>query len=336
MAETNLQLNPPDGALDRMLWCARRGVIRGLRTAAWLAMFMVPVSFAVTVANWTGALPWVAQWFAPLFNLLGVPAETSVVFLTGALLNIYSAIGALGSIPLTDRQVTLLGVMVLISHNLPIEVTVQSKAGSSGWRLLLIRLVASFAVAAALHLVLPEASGPAVARGGGAAATAETFPQLLGGSAVGAVLLVGKIILFVIGVMILQEVLNAFRLMRPLSRLLAPPLAALGLPRKTVFLWIVANTLGLAYGAAVLIEETRSGQLTQAEIDIINRSVAVCHSLLEDTLLFVAIGAWAMWVTLPRVAAAAAVVWAFRLRSALATPSGIGDDLTAPSSRRGE
>ena len=304
----------PKTTVGKLLQACRRGAVKGLRTAAWLAAFMIPVSLVVTLANWIGLLPWLAKGVAPLFDLFGVPAESAAAFVAGALLNVYSGIAALGPIALTDRQVTILGVMILISHNLPIEVTVQSKAGASGTKLLLIRLVSSFALGALLNLILPASLDAPVARGAAEAATAaETFWALLGSWALGTARLMGKIILFVIGVMVLQELLNAFRVMQPLTRVLAWPLAALGLPRKTVFLWIVANTLGLAYGAAVILEESRSGRLSKDEIRMVNRSVAVCHSLLEDTLLFVAIGAWAMWITLPRLAVAAAVVWAYRL-----------------------
>jgi hypothetical protein len=40
--------------------------------------------------------------------------------------------------------------------------------------------------------------------------------------------------------------------------------------------------------------------------------MAVCHSLLEDTLLFYVIGAWVLWITVPRLVLAALVVWAYR------------------------
>ena len=48
-------------------------------------------------------------------------------------------------------------------------------------------------------------------------------------------------------------------------------------------------------------------------MELLNRSIAICHSLLEDTLLFVAIGAWALWITMPRLVLAAAAVWGYRL-----------------------
>jgi hypothetical protein len=114
--------------------------------------------------------------------------------------------------------------------------------------------------------------------------------------------------------MVVQELLDAFRLMAPLARVLAWPLLLLGLPRQAAYLWVVANTAGLAYGAAVIIDESRSGRLTRAETEMLNRSVAVCHSLLEDTLLFAVIGAWPLWLVLPRLASAALVVWVYRWR----------------------
>ena len=124
--------------------------------------------------------------------------------------------------------------------------------------------------------------------------------------------LAGKVIALVMGLMVLQRVLKEFGIIGVLSKLLFPVLWLLGLPRRTAFLWIVANVLGLAYGAAVILEEADSGALDKKDAQLLNRSIAVCHSLLEDTLLFVAIGAWALWITLPRLALAAAVVWIYR------------------------
>jgi hypothetical protein len=85
------------------------------------------------------------------------------------------------------------------------------------------------------------------------------------------------------------------------------------LPKKTTFLWIVANTLGLAYGAAVMIEETEQGGLTKIESDLLNHHIAISHSNLEDLLLFVAIGASVWWLMIVRLFLAFIVVWLRRL-----------------------
>jgi len=87
----------------------------------------------------------------------------------------------------------------------------------------------------------------------------------------------------------------------------------MGLPIRTSFLWIVANVLGLAYGAAILIEELEKGKINREESNLLNHHIAVSHSLLEDTLLFMTIGVAAFWITIPRILLAVAVVWMYRL-----------------------
>ncbi len=294
----------------RLAACLRDGLAAGARMAAWLLAIMVPVSLAVTLLNFTGLLSWLAGGFEGVFSLLGLPAETVVAFLTAVFLNIYSGIAALGSIPLTDRQVTILALMMLIAHNFPVEATIQRKVGSSAVAMMLLRLAAAAGGAMLLNWLMPAAVGPARTRG--LASASKEFWPLLGDWAVGTAVLAGKVIGIVVGLMILQRALREFGLIRLLARALSPLLWVAGLPRRVAFLWIVANTLGLAYGAAVILEEARGQGLDRRDARLLNPSMAICHSLLEDTLLFVAIGAWAAWITLPRVALAAGVVWVLR------------------------
>jgi hypothetical protein len=86
----------------------------------------------------------------------------------------------------------------------------------------------------------------------------------------------------------------------------------LGLSRETAFLWLVAQILGLAYGSAVLIEAVERNEISAVDADRLNHHIAINHSLLEDTLLFVAIGVPAAWITFPRIVLAMAVVWGVR------------------------
>jgi hypothetical protein len=61
------------------------------------------------------------------------------------------------------------------------------------------------------------------------------------------------------------------------------------------------------------VEEVSRHDITPRDAQLLNRSIAICHSLLEDTLLFAAIGAWVLWITLPRLVIAAGVVWTYRI-----------------------
>jgi hypothetical protein len=100
-----------------------------------------------------------------------------------------------------------------------------------------------------------------------------------------------------------------------MSRALRPLLRVFGLPAKTSFLWIVAQTLGLAYGAAVMVEEKESGKVSKRELDLLNHHVAVSHSNIEDVMLFFSIGASLFWMVALRIIFAVAVVWERKLLS---------------------
>lgn len=303
-----------ENILKRTSQCLRLGVSSGLHTATKLLILMAPISFVVAVLTWTGILGIVAKWISPLFRFLGLPGEAAFVFLTGVFLNIYSAIAAMGPLDLSSREVTIIAIMLLTAHNLPIEAAVQHKAGTSGLRLLVMRLVAAMGMAAVFNVILPEeASARAVSAALAASSESPELAAALKAWAGSTIWLVGKIILIIMGVTTLQRFLDEFRIMPKLSRLLAWPLAGLGLPQQTVFLWLVANTLGLAFGGAILIEEARLKRLTEEQLQILNCSIAVCHSLLEDTMLFLAIGASSFWITVPRLVLAGVVVWGYRL-----------------------
>jgi hypothetical protein len=87
---------------------------------------------------------------------------------------------------------------------------------------------------------------------------------------------------------------------------------------KVTFLWIVANTLGLGYGGAVLYDEIQKGDLNREEVDGLNTSIAITHSLLEDTTLFAVIGVGLPWLIIPRMLVSSATLWIERfLRSRL-------------------
>jgi hypothetical protein len=186
--------------------------------------------------------------------------------------------------------VTILAMMMLICHNLPLEATIQHKAGTSGPRMALLRIGMSLFAGLLLNLVLPADPGGAHTVAAVSATRLDLLPTLAAW-AMGIAWLAGKLALILVGLMVLQQLLQDLGLIPWIARVIAPVLWLLGLPRSVAFLWIVANTLGLGFGAAVIIEKWSQARFPDRDVDLLNHSIAVCHSLLEDTLLFVAIGA---------------------------------------------
>ena len=108
----------------------RLGAITGLHTLRTLFIVMVPVMLGMMALEAAGLLPRVASVFSPLMRLLGLPGDAALAFLSGALLNLYSAVAVAQNIALTVKQVTVLALLGLICHNLLVECGVQRQAGT--------------------------------------------------------------------------------------------------------------------------------------------------------------------------------------------------------------
>jgi hypothetical protein len=291
-----------------------KGAVAGLRTTAWLVALVVPVSLSVTLLAWSGALDRFAAYVAPVFGLFGVPESTAIAFVTGALVNCYSAIAAFSAFPLTGREVTILALMILVCHNLLVESPIQRKTGTPALAMAALRLGGAIVGGLALNLLMPQDAGAAaLAHGAAASHAAASVADTLAAWGLSTAKLVLKIAVIVVSLTVAQKVLDEMGAIRLLARVLYPMMWILGLDRKVAFLWLVANTLGLAYGGGIIVEEANAGRLGRSDVHTLNISVALCHSLLEDTILFVAVGASALWITVPRLVMAAAAVWAYRL-----------------------
>ena len=82
-----------------------------------------------------------------------------------------------------------------------------------------------------------------------------------------------------------------------------------GLPRSTTLSWVVANLIGLAYGSAIMIEESEKGKMNREDADLLNHHISLSHSQLEDPLLFLTLGYAIHWLIWPRIIIAIAAVW---------------------------
>jgi spore maturation protein SpmB len=282
---------------------------------------MIPVSFGVLLLQYSGWLAKFSDVLNPLFQYLGLSGQSALVFLTSIFLNIYSAIAVITTLALTPREITILAFMCLVSHNLIVEVLILKKTGSSAPRMLLLRLLTSIIGALVLNYLLPPSPHPHFHASAIPHFPVSALPQLaqspflseLKHWGLNTLYLSLKVIFFVTALMILQKTLEKLGVLKILAKLLAPLLGLMGLPKDTAFLWLVANVLGLGYSAAIMFEHAEKDGFNRENNDLLNHHIAVCHSLLEDTLLFVAIGVSAGWITIPRLVAATGIVWGVRL-----------------------
>ncbi|MDR3134166.1 MAG: nucleoside recognition protein [Prevotellaceae bacterium] len=289
----------------------RASFTKSVRIAWWMIRLTVAVSLGVEILHYFGIIAWMSESLSPTFRLLGLPGEASLAFLTGYFVNVYGAIAVVETLSLGVRELTILGVMTLCAHNMFVETAVQKKTGSSVVRMVAVRTLGALASGFLAHWLLPGSMGaaaPAVAATAGQSLQAQAWCWLLSTGS-----LVLRMFVLIVALSFLQRLLAEFGVIRRLSKILRPVLKVFGLPAKASFLWIVANVLGLAYGAAVMIEEIENGKISTREVDLLNHHVGIAHSNLEDLVLFVACGALCWWLLLIRWFLALLLVWERRI-----------------------
>lgn len=297
--------------------CAVRGFQAGLRTWWWLVKMMLPITFGVALLQWAGVIATLSEWLTPAFSHIGLNGEGVLTFLTGISASIYAAIGVMGTLNLDYRSVTIIAVMTLIAHNLIVESIVQRKAGCrSAWGMAILRVTMALVTAWILNRILPENySGTLLLAHH--ENTDTSFAAVMQSWALAQAKLLPLMFVIIISLNILQQILREFHWIGYLTTPLAPLMKIFGLAPGSAFLWIVLNTLGLAYGSSVMIGEVTNGQIPLHDARRLNAHAAMSHSLLEDTLLYFTLGIGLIWLMVPRIVMAMAVVWTMRLKEAL-------------------
>ncbi|MBR6285463.1 MAG: nucleoside recognition protein [Bacteroidaceae bacterium] len=295
------------GTLHRVATVMRTAVRPALRTSAWLLRLMLPISLAVCLMQHYGVIEFMARWLDPLFRYIGLPGASAIAFLTGAFSTTYAGLAVMLSMVLTLRQATILAVMILICHALPMESAVVRKVGSEPLRMASIRVLGAFLAAAYLNVVLPDMN----AVFGGTATSAASLPLAddLRLWLAGSLRLTLMICLLIYALMAVQRLLDEFSIMRLLTSPIRPLMKFFGLPQNTAYLWLVGNILGISYGSAAMIELEESGQITRSEANDVNYHLIMNHSMLEDTMVFAMAGISAFWILSTRILFAFALVW---------------------------
>lgn len=294
---------------EKILNCIKSVLPGTTRTCIWLLKITVGVSFAIMFLKYFNILPWFSNLLSPIFNSIGLPGEAALPFVTGYFVNVYAAISVMVSFDFDVRTLTILGTMVLSAHNMITETAVQKKTGTSAVRIIIIRTLSAFTLAFLLNRIMPgEVAGTLE----GAQQQNVEFMVLFKEWLRSTFSVVIKMTTLIYTLAIAQKLLAEYGVIRWLSKFLKYPLAFFGLPARTSFLWIVANTLGLAYGAAVMMEEVGSGKVTGRDIDLLNSHIAISHSNLEDLLLLSALGAIWYVMLFSRWAGSFVLVWELR------------------------
>ena len=288
----------------------RAGNKKGWASFAWICKILIPTSFLVTLLQWSGLLDQAAPYLNPLMGAINLPGEAALPIISGMLINLYATIAIITVIPFTMGQKTLIAIFNMICHNLIIEGIIQHKSGINVAKINLIRFASAILTVLIVSQVFSETAKTVVMPD--TMMTHPSFLVLLETWAIDTGWLLLKILIIIMPIMLGLESAKSLDWISYLIRFFQPIMRALGLSSRTAMLWVVGVIFGLMYGGAVIIEETKGKTLTKDELERLHISIGINHSMVEDPVLFIALGLNGFWMWVPRFITAIAAVQAYR------------------------
>lgn len=263
------------------------------RTCKILFKILIPISILIKILQETGGINYVSNFFDPLMQLMGLPGEMGIVWASAIFGNLYGGLLAFYSlqatVSLTVAQVTILMTALLIAHSFLMEVVVVYKAGLKWIPIVLFRLGMAVVVGIFLNFfysatnLLQEPASQIMTLSAPAdqSITAWIINELKNYI---------SIALIILALITVLEILKRIGLIAKLNKLLEPILNFIGMTSKIVPLTIIGLTLGLAYGGALIIDETRATSISKKDIFYSLLLMSLFHSIIEDTMLVASAG----------------------------------------------
>jgi len=269
---------------------------QGAKTCWYIFRFMIPISIAVKILQETGLIVHVGNALSPLMELMGLPGEMGLVWASSMVSNIYGGLIAYFQImpnidPLNVAQITTLSTVILIAHAFPIELMVTKRSGVKILPMFIIRFGLGF-IAGVLVFWTYNILG--LYQG-----YPETISTVLMGEKNSTLLEwglnelrnYGFLFMIVTGLIIILDILKRVGVIEKINRLLEPVLRILGIGKDAIPITVVGMTLGLAYGGALIIKDVKQSKLKKRDVFYALFLMSLCHSMIEDSLLMMSIGA---------------------------------------------
>ncbi len=263
-------------------------------SVSWtLFRIMIPTILVLKVLEEAGGIVYLSQLLDPVMSAVGLPSELGLVWATTLLVNIYSGLLVLINLnmELSVAQVSVIGSMMLLAHSLPVEGAISRKAGVSLWVTTLVRIGASFLFGLLLYHFY-EITGLSQQEASMLLQQNDSGLEIgLMDWAMAQIKNLAMIYLILTALMLVLRILKLLGIEALMTMALSPLLRFLGISREATSLTIVGVTLGLSYGGGLLIQEARNGHIQPRDIFCAIMLLNLLHSVIEDTLLILLMGA---------------------------------------------
>ncbi|EHJ99096.1 MULTISPECIES: nucleoside recognition domain-containing protein [Rhizobium/Agrobacterium group] len=258
-----------------------------------LVRITVPIAILTELLSRMGAIEAVAPVFAPVMNLIGLPPELGLAWLTGMLVGIWGAVPLVFTLvpvsSLSVADVTVFSALILFAHGLPIEQKIIEKAGPGVIATTLLRIGGGLLYAFLLHHFLEVTgwlSAPVNPVWTAMGATPDWADYFWG---LGETMLSMLVILLVLSFGL--EILRLTGVLALMMKALSPVLRLAGIRGEAEHLTAIGLFLGISYGAGLLIREAQSGAISPRQVFLSCVFMGFAHSVIEDTIVVMSLGA---------------------------------------------
>lgn len=260
----------------------------------WLLVkITVPISVLTEVLSRLGLVEAIAPAFGPAMHAVGLPPELGLAWLTAMLVGIWGAVPLIFTLvpvsELSTADVTVFSALVLFAHGLPLEHKIIQKAGPGMVATTMLRILGGFVYALILHHLFQATgwlSAPVAPAWVPGAVTPDWSVYVWG--------LAETMLMMLVVLLLLSwslEVLKITGILGLMMKGIEPVLRLAGIKGEAGHLTAIGLFLGISYGAGLLIREARSGVIAPRQIFLSCVFMGFAHSIIEDTLLMVSLGA---------------------------------------------
>jgi len=266
---------------------------QSITTSIKIFKIMIPVSIVVKILQETGLIVYIGNALSPLMNVMGLPGEMGLVWASAMIGNIYAGIITFFSIGIdvTVAQITVISTVILIAHTLPIELAITQKAGVKAVSAFFFRFILGFIAGIILYHIYNVLNIYQNLPTGIEKVVMDSDKVTWGSWALGELKNYAFVFCYITGLIILIDILKRVGIIAHINRWFYPVLKLLGIEKEVIPITVIGMTLGLAYGGGLIINEVKQTKLKRRNVCYALMLMSLSHSVIEDSLIMIAIGA---------------------------------------------
>ncbi len=135
------------------------GLQNGFSVSFKLIKTIVPFYIAIDLLNRSQFVSIIGNKLSPVMGIFGLSGKMSIAIISGYTINLYAAIAALMPLSPSWKEVTIVGLMTGISHNLVVEGAILHKIGANAFVIIALRICVSLFAGLLLHFIFVTVYG---------------------------------------------------------------------------------------------------------------------------------------------------------------------------------